>query len=398
MPIQIETLAGRTSRDLLRRNAVFSNFFRAEAARLAAASQEMSRRFLAGGRLLAFGQGAATTDAQHVAVEFVHPVIVGKRALPALDLGPDFEARLPVLIQPDDMVMGFAFPQVDPAVERSIGIARERGALTFALTGEGADYSFALPDDDPFVSQEIFEVLYHLLWETVHVYFEHREQGHDVGASSFLYPFLGKTEQPLERVLAEVQQSMLQKTDEINSIRAAVAEQQSAPLADLADAICQRIRLGGKIILFGNGGSATDANDLAVDLVAPPAGFAPVAALSLSTEAATITAVANDIGSEAIFSRQLIAHLRPQDVAIGISTSGSSPNVLAALAEARKRGLLTIGVAGYDGGKVVAEQLADHAVVIPSDYIPRIQEVQASVYHVLRCRIEELMTGVEPDA
>src|SRR3712207_8530072 len=96
----------------------------------------MPRRFLAGGRLLAFGNGSAATDAQHVSVEFVHPVIVGKRALPALDLGPDFEMRLPVLLRPEDMVMGFAFPEADEPVERAIKAAQERGALTFSLTGK----------------------------------------------------------------------------------------------------------------------------------------------------------------------------------------------------------------------------------------------------------------------
>jgi len=119
----------------------------------------------------------------------------------------------------------------------------------------------------------------------------------------------------------------------------------------------------------------------------------PIPAISLSAEPANITAIANDIGSEAIFTRQLIAHAAPHDVAIGISTSGSSPNILAALGEARKRGLLTVGVAGYDGGKVVSERLADHAVVVHSDYIPRLQEVQASVYHTLRHRIDELYRG-----
>lgn len=398
MPVVVDTMALRTSRDLLRRNAVFEEFFNAEALRLARASQEMSRRFLAGGRLLAFGNGAASTDAQHVSVEFVHPVIVGKRALPALDLGAEFEARLPVLMQSEDMVMGFAFPQTDAAVDRALATARTRGALTFALTGAGADFSFALPDEDPFVCQEIFEVLYHVLWETVHVYFEHREQGHDVGASSFLYPFLGKEEQSLEGAVDEVQKSMLQKMHEVNSIRTMVAKNGSDTLAGLATAIFQRLRQGGKVILFGNGGSATDANDLAIDLVAPPAGFTPIPALSLSTEAATLTAVANDIGGEAIFSRQLMAHSRPEDIAVGISTSGSSPNILSALAEARKRGLLTVGIAGYDGGKVAGENLVDYAVVIPSDYVPRIQEVQASVYHVLRHRIEELMVGDGQDA
>ncbi len=384
MRVDTNVLAVRSTEELLRRNSIFEAFFRTEAPRLAEACHEMSRRFLAGGRLLAFGNGSATTDAQHVSVEFVHPVIVGKRALPALDLGPDFETRLPVILRPEDMVMGFAFPERDAAVERALNAARERGAQTFALAGETADYPFDLPDEDPFVCQEVFEVLYHMLWETVHVYFEHREQGHDVGASSFLYPFLGSQEQHLEGVVEEVQGSMLQKMEEVNSMRAAVAETEAGAISEIAVAITERLERGGKIIAFGNGGSATDANDLVADCVAPPPGFEPVPAVSLAAEPANITAIANDVGVEAIFLRQLIAHARPDDVAIGISTSGGSANILTALAEARKRGLLTVGIVGYDGGRVVGERLADHAVVVRSDYIPRIQEVQASVYHVLR--------------
>jgi D-sedoheptulose 7-phosphate isomerase len=383
------TLAARSREELLRRNAVFESFFGAESPRLAEACHEMSRRFLAGGRLLAFGNGAATTDAQHVSVEFVHPVIVGKRALPALDLGADFESRLPLIVRPQDMVMGFSFPNRDEAVERTLRAARERGALTFALAGEGADYAFALPDEDPFVCQEVFEVLYHMLWETVHVYFEHREQGHDVGASSFLYPFLGKEQQPLEGVVQEVQGSMLQKMREVNAMRAAVAETEAEAISEVAAAVGGRLESGGKIVAFGNGGSATDANDLVADCADPPPGMKPIPAVSLSAEPANITAIANDIGAEAIFTRQLIAHAQPEDVAVAFSTSGGSPNILSALAEARKRGLLTVGIVGYDGGRILGERLADHAVVVRSDYIPRIQEVQASVYHVLLGLIEE---------
>jgi D-sedoheptulose 7-phosphate isomerase len=390
-PVNTGTLATRIREELLRRNDVFESFFKAEAPRLAEACQEMSQRFLAGGRLLAFGNGSATTDAQHVSVEFVHPVIVGKRALPALDLGPDFETRLPVILQPHDMVMGFAFPERDEAVEHALRMAKERGALTFALAGETGDYTFYLPDEDPFVCQEVFEVLYHMLWETVHVYFEHREQGHDVGASSFLYPFLGSEQQQLEGVVEEVQGSMLQKMEEVNGMRAAVAETEVGAISEIAAAIAGRLASGGKIIAFGNGGSATDANDLVADCVAPPPGFGTVPAVSLAAEPANITAIANDVGVEAIFLRQLIAHARPEDIAVGISTSGGSANILAALAEARRQGLLTVGIVGYDGGRIVGERLADHAVVVRSDYIPRIQEVQASVYHVLRGLIETLM-------
>jgi len=388
MTVDTNVLAARSREELLRRNGVFEAFFEAEAPRLAEACHEMSRRFLAGGRLLAFGNGSATTDAQHVSVEFVHPVIVGKRALPALDLGPEFETRLPVVMRPEDMVMGFAFPEKDEAVEHALRTARERGALTFALAGEVGDYPFGLPDEDPFVCQEVFEVLYHMLWETVHVFFEHREQGHDVGASSFLYPFLGSQEQRLEGVVEEVQGSMLQKMEEVNGMRAAVAATEVGAISKIAAAVAERLASGGKIIAFGNGGSATDANDLVADCVAPPPGFGTVPAVSLATEPANITAIANDVGVEAIFLRQLIAHARTEDVAVGISTSGGSPNILAALAEARKRGLLTVGIVGYDGGRIVGERLADHAVVVRSDYIPRIQEVQASVYHVLRGLIE----------
>jgi D-sedoheptulose 7-phosphate isomerase len=385
-PLNIDTSVARD--ELLLRNRIFESFFEAEATRLAEACHEMSRRFLNGGRLLAFGNGSAATDAQHVSVEFVHPVIVGKRALPAVDLGPDFERRLPVLLHPDDMVMGFAFPGADESVERALSMARERGALTFSLTGEAGEYSFAPPDRNPFVVQEVFEVLYHVLWETVHVYFEHREQGHDVGNSSFLYPFLGTGEQPLEEVVQEVQQSMLQKVQEVNRLRAAAAESEAAALSDVAVAIVERLERGGKIIAFGNGGSATDANDFVADCLDPPSGFGAIPAVSLSAEPANITAIANDIGTEAIFARQLIAHARPEDVALGISTSGGSANILSALAEARKRGLLTVGLVGYDGGRIVGERLADHAVVVRSDYIPRIQEVQASIYHTLRGLME----------
>jgi D-sedoheptulose 7-phosphate isomerase len=390
MQVDLDTIALRCRQDLLGRNAILSDFFTAEAPRLACACQEMSRRFLDGGRLLAFGRGAATTDAQHVSVEFVHPVIVGKRALPAIDLGLEFGAHLPVILQPRDMVMGFAFPIPDPAVDAALQVARERGALTFALFGQHAEYAFPVPHDDPFICQEIAEVLYHVLWETVHVYFEHREQGHDVGASSFLYPFLGRQEQPLDTVVEQVQGSMQQKAAEVNGIRTIAAGSEAETMSAIASGIAVRLERGGKLIVFGNGGSATDANDLVIDCVCPPPGLAPLPAVSLSAEPANITAIANDVGTEAIFTRQLIAHAQPEDVAIGISTSGSSPNILQALSEARKAGLLTIGIAGYDGGRLAAEQLADHALVVQSDYIPRIQEAQASIYHVLRRRIDEL--------
>jgi D-sedoheptulose 7-phosphate isomerase len=378
------TLAHRVAESLLARNPIFDGFFSCEASRLAAVSQEMAGRFERGGRLLAFGRGACATDAQHVSVEFVHPVIVGKRALPALDLSADFERWLDALLRPEDIVMGFAPPRGDPEVHQAIEAASLRGAFTLELPGAGGSYCFRAVADDQFLNQELTEILYHTLWETVHVFLEHREIGQDAGSAGFLYPFLGESKHDPETLRKQVAESILMKVRDDARLRTQVAEQQSGTIADTAAAIDGRIRRGGKLILFGNGGSATDANDWAIDCIAPPRGLRPIPAISLSLEPANISAIANDVGADVVFLRQLIAHAQPADAAIGISTSGGSRNVILALEEARKRGLLTVALLGYDGGEIVRRGLADFPLIVHCDYIPRIQEVQASIYHSLR--------------
>ncbi len=110
--------------------------------------------------------------------------------------------------------------------------------------------------------------------------------------------------------------------------------------------------------------------------------------IDLTEDAAILTAIANDVGFDAIFSRQVIAHGVDGDVLLAISTSGGSRNVIEALAEARRRGLVTVALVGYDGGRVAAEQLADHVIITRSEHIPRIQEAQATAYHVLRDLVE----------
>jgi D-sedoheptulose 7-phosphate isomerase len=378
------TLAHRISEGLLVRNRIFEDFFSREAPRLAAVSMEMAQRFERGGRLLAFGRGARATDAQHVSVEFVHPVIVGKRALPALDISAEFERWLKALARPEDIVMGFAPPHGDPEVHKAIEAASLRGAFTLELPGASGSYWFPAVTDDEFVIQELTEILYHTLWETVHVFLEHREIGQDAGAAGFLYPFLGQQKHDPEALQKQVAESILMKVRDDARLRSQVADEQSGNIASAAAAIDERVRRGGKLILFGNGGSATDANDWAMDCVAPPDGLRPIPAISLALEPANISAIANDVGTEVIFLRQLIAHAEPADVAIAISTSGGSRNVIVALEEARKRGLLTVALLGYDGGEILRRGLADFPLIVRCDYIPRIQEVQASIYHSLR--------------
>src|ERR1700737_4025940 len=158
-------------------------FFTPEADRIARLCHQLAERFLRGGRLLAFGiTPQARSDVRHVAVEFVHPVIVGKRALPAMGLTDPLELSL--LAEPDDIVMAFGEPE--PELAAAVSTARERGCLTVAFSPLGAEWTFSLPTEDPFIRQELVETTYHVLWELVHVFFDHQgRHAQTAGASSF---------------------------------------------------------------------------------------------------------------------------------------------------------------------------------------------------------------------
>jgi D-sedoheptulose 7-phosphate isomerase len=232
--------------------------------------------------------------------------------------------------------------------------------------------TFAPPTNDPFIRQELIETLYHVLWELVHVFLEHREKSVvGGGAASILYPFLDDAVTDLDAVRADVQRSIEAKAAEIGGLREQTLAENA--LTEVADAI-----RGARVLALGNGGSATDAMDVVADL--RERGHR---ALDLSDDPAILTAIANDIGVEAIFARQVIAYGRAGDALLTFSTSGSSANVIAALAEARRRRLTTVAFVGYDGGRIASESLADHVVIVRSEHIPRIQEAQASAYHTL---------------
>jgi D-sedoheptulose 7-phosphate isomerase len=383
----------------------------------------MARRFHRGGRLVIHAPaGAPFSDAQHNAVEFVHPVLVGKRALPAIAVRE--RATVDLLVGADDIRM-------------------EISELGFAVDGE----TFTVATVDPRVAQEVIETAYHELWELVHVFFEHEgllaegrdgevcvtcgdvalpaavvrvrgtvalvrtaqgEEEADVTLvapvapgelllvhggvalervkpierfSREFYPFLSNEAVDVPAVLADVADSVRAKWDEVAGLRRAQdLEAVAAALATLRD----RVDAGGAVLAFGNGGSATDAADLAADLLA-----IGVPGIDLSGEPAVLTAVGNDIGFEEVFARQVIALGRPGDVAVGISTSGRSANVLRALRQARRQGLATIALAGYGGGELRGEPDVDHLLVTDSTYIPRIQEAQATVCHALVRGLEE---------
>ena len=394
-------------------------FFDAEAERVARLCHRMAERFVRGGRLLAFGTTpAALSDARHVAVEFVHPVIVGKRALPALAITGEagaLAAQVELAAEPDDIVMAFGLEGVRSsagagAAALALATARERGCVTIAFSSAAeAEWVFEPPSDDPFVRQELAETLYHVLWELVHVFFEHRgllegraaAPTHDAGASSFLYPFLAERESGLEGVVEDVRRSVLAKAADVGALREQTLGEGAETLVAAAADLRRALAGGGTLLALGNGGSSTDAADVVADFRAAPSGggargaerWPERRALDLTEDPGILTAVANDIGAEAIFARQIIAYGRPGDAVLALSTSGNSANVIAALAEARTRGLLTIAMVGYDGGRVAAEGLADHIVVTRSEHLPRIQEAQASAYHALRELVEAADRG-----
>lgn len=201
--------------------------------------------------------------------------------------------------------------------------------------------------------------------------------------SDFLYPFLEDKERvPLATVLEEVRGSTLQKAYEIVSMRQSFIAEYADSLVAAAEAMAHSFANGGQLLAFGNGGSATDAQDIAADFLIPRNGCPSLPAISLTNDIGVVTAVGNDVGFDNVFSRQIIAFGRPGDIALGFSTSGESPNVIAAFERAKQMSLLTIGLAGYDGGKMARAGL-DHCFVVHSTYIPRIQEVHATIYHTL---------------
>jgi D-sedoheptulose 7-phosphate isomerase len=189
-------------------------------------------------------------------------------------------------------------------------------------------------------------------------------------------------------VLADVRGSVVMKAQEVGELRAQTLTEGREALVAAADALRACLDGGGRLLALGNGGSATDAIDVVADFREPPASWPRRRALDLTEDPGILTAIANDVGVEAIFARQVIAHGREGDALLALSTSGNSANVIAALAEARRRGLTTVAMVGYDGGRVADERLADHVVVTRSQHIPRIQEAQASAYHVLRELVE----------
>jgi D-sedoheptulose 7-phosphate isomerase len=382
---------------------------------LATASLEMARRFAAGGTLWCVAPNWEP-HAHHIAVEFVHPVIVGKRALPAFALtGPDLVSRVRVAVRPGDLLIAVADGQDADIAD----LMREAPGwdATSLWIGSGsrppagtADHLLWIDDADPMApATGRFVLLYHLLWELTHVCFEHPgllaaqpATRRAPQAAGFLYPFIDAEERDADPLLADLAVSARAKAAESAALQQTTLAAAADQVAACGSAMADRFAAGGRLYAFGNGGSSTDCATFATLFASPPApagppaagapGYRALPALNLAADQAVVTALGNDVGFDLVFSRQIIAHAAARDIAVAFSTSGNSRDLMAALREARGRGLLTVGFAGYDGGEMAASGDVDYCFVVRSQSVHRIQESQALLGYQLWASTQQSLT------
>lgn len=199
-----------------------------------------------------------------------------------------------------------------------------------------------------------------------------------------LYPFLKEHATSPVQLEQELLESARRKADDSIDVKRAFFATQAEKVVAAAKAIAEVYRRSGRLFAMGNGGSSCDAAHIAVEFLHPvTAGRPALPAVNLDADVAMLTAVSNDVGFDHVFVRQLIAQARPGDGLIGVSTSGSSANLLRAFEKAKELGLTTIALSGGDGGTVARSAAVDHCLVVETDSIHRIQECHVAIYHIL---------------
>lgn len=405
----------------------------ADAGRIARAAHAMAARFQRGGRLLTFGIGLAAADAAHVAVEFAHPAMAGRRALPAIPLAADacaltasggngsgpLTAQLRMLGRPHDIALGILGPgRPDGDVPAALAAAREIGMLTVALaTGEHADrdpredgtdparasaspgtaatplaaHLLAARSGDPLIVREIPHHRPPAVGAGARLHgaagpargggapmTAHPGAGPDAppGAPG-LHPFPGSGETGLDGALATAARLVEEKAKEIMSLRERVLERFADRLLPCAAAMAAAFRGGGRLFAFGTGGCGADAQAVAHLF---RSGGRGLPALRLPTDVAYVTALGGGAGR--VFARQIAALGAPGDIAVALATCDTG-DVGEGLAEARHRGMVTVGIAGPGGERMAEGGVVDHLFVVPSSSVHRVQEAQATICHVL---------------
>ena len=199
-----------------------------------------------------------------------------------------------------------------------------------------------------------------------------------------LYPWQHGRVSDAASLKTGVLQSIRAKADDSVAVKQRFFSEQGEKLLTAAEALAASFAGGGRLFTMGNGGSSCDAQHVAVEFNHPvTTGRPALPAQCLVTDIAMLSAVANDVGVEQIFVRQLIAQARAGDTLIGLSTSGNSSNLMAAFAQAQAMGLTTIGLAGGDGGQMAESSSVQHCLTVPTDSIHRVQETHVAIFHIL---------------
>lgn len=291
--------------------------------------------------------------ARHVAVEFVHPAITGARSLPSFAVSPN---DIDYVVRPEDALL------IIESAGRTLDRTLPENAQLLVV---GADM----------IEPELVR-WYHVLWELVQLGLEHpgltggsASEGGD--PTNFLYPFLDAAEDDEPALLASMVSSQNAKQTESAELATQTVAANASTVEAIAEQIGSAVAAGGTVFSIGNGGSACDAAQLTRLLQARG-----VRAMSLAEDPATLTALANDLGVSRIFSRQIDACVRPGDVVVLFSTSGSSANLLSVLDLDVAADLIIVACAGYGGGPMAAHANVDHKLIIDSSSVHRIQEAQ----------------------
>jgi D-sedoheptulose 7-phosphate isomerase len=210
--------------------------------------------------------------------------------------------------------------------------------------------------------------------------------------SRTFYPFLHAEETTGAGLFDELRNSLNEKARDSADIKQRFFADNQETIVQAALALARAFHRGHKLIVCGNGGSATDAAHIAVEFLHPvTVGRKALPAIALTNDIASVTAVANDVGFAAVFTRQLLALGQAGDALLGLSTSGNSENLLQVFAMARRMKLVTIGFAGGDGGRMAMSDTIDYCLTVPTLSIHRVQETHVTLYHILWDLVHELL-------
>ncbi|MEO6886932.1 MAG: SIS domain-containing protein [Jatrophihabitantaceae bacterium] len=211
-------------------------------------------------------------------------------------------------------------------------------------------------------------------------------------STNFLYPFIDGEERDAGSLLTDLSASAKAKARESAALQQSTLAECAGQVLACSTAMAERFASGGRMYCFGNGGSSTDAATFTALFAQPVTGRA-LGAVNLAADMSVVTALGNDVGFELVFSRQLIAHATARDIAVAFSTSGNSADLITALAEAHRRGLMTIGFAGYGGGEMANSDAVDFCFVVRSQSIHRIQESQALLGYQLWATTQQCLAA-----